>query len=61
MQCESDVGSGQEGHVLSKHAQPLGFLILDFSFFLLFFSFRACPSNATRNKKRTETQTESGV
>ena len=31
---------GEEGHVLSMHAQVLGFLLLDFSFFVLSFSFR---------------------
>ena len=45
---------GEEGHVL----QPLGFLLLDFSFFFLSFSFRAWTSNTTRNKKRTQTQTQ---
>ena len=52
---------GEEGHVLRMHAQPLGFLLLDFFFFFLFFSFRAWTSNTTRNKKRTQTQTQSGL
>ena len=52
---------GEEGHVLSMHAQPLGFLLLDFSFFFLSFSFRVVRSNTTRNKKRTQTQTQSGL
>ena len=52
---------GEEGHVLSMHAQPLGFLLLDFSFFFLSFSFRVVTSNTTRNKKRRQTQTQPGL
>ena len=52
---------GEEGHVLSMHAQPLGFLLLDFSFFFLSLSFRVVTSNTARNKKRTQTQTQSGL
>ena len=42
---------GEEGHVLSMHAQPLGFLLLDFSFFFLSVSFRVVTSNTARNKQ----------
>ena len=54
---------GEEGHVLSMHAQPLGFLLFDFSFFFLSFSFRAWTSNTKRYKKitQTQTQTQSGL
>ena len=52
---------GEEGHELNMHAQPLGFLLFDFSFFFLSFSFRASTSNTTRNKKRTQTQTQLGL
>ena len=52
---------GEEGHVLRMLAQPLGFLLLDFFFFLLFFSFWACTSNTMRNKMRTHTQTQLGL
>ena len=52
---------GEEGHVLNMHAQPLGFFLLDFSFFFLSFSFRVVTSNTTRNKKRRQTQTQSGL
>ena len=51
----------EEGHVLSMHAQPLGFSLLEFSFFFLSFSFRVVTSNTTRNKKTTQTQTQSGL
>ena len=37
---------GQEGHMLSMRTQPLGFLLLDFSFFFFSFSFRV----GTRNR-----------
>ena len=52
---------GEEGHVLRMHAQPLGFLLLDFFFFFLYFSFSACTSNTRRNKTRTHTQTQLGL
>ena len=52
---------GEEGHELSMQAQPLGFLLFDFSFFFLSFSFGAWTSNTTRNKKRTQTQTQLGL
>ena len=52
---------GEEGHELNMHAQPLGFSLLDFSFFFLSFSLRVVTSNTTRNKKRTQTQTQSGL
>ena len=52
---------GEEGHVLSMHAQPLGIIILDFSCFFLSFSFWAWTCNTTRSKERTQTQTQLGL
>ena len=52
---------GEEGHVLSMHAQLIGFVLLDLFFLLLSFSFWAWSSNTMRNKMRTQTQTQLGL
>ena len=46
---------GEDGQMLTMHAQLLGFSLLDFFGFFLSFSFRAWTSNTTGNKKRTQT------
>ena len=60
-QCESHVGSGGRRSRAQHACSAVGVFTVGFFLFFRYFSFRACTYNTTRDKKRTQTQTQSGL